>query len=469
MLLLLGALLLQVDPDAIRRLGDPDVAVRDQATATLKQLPVARSEDLRKLAKGETDPERRGRLLAVVRHLAGRESEALYQDGRLEESLLKLAESEGAAEPAEEVGRRLAAARTSLKDIWTHDAEPGCKILFPDGQRDEVRSHGRYALLPLIEGLSGSHAFSAHYMLTHWIPDPVPALCGQLRGKEVPSAQGACHILGWFQDARSVAMLRSIRNDPARSASLRDCALDVLQNTRVYPESCEPDVIERLVRELGSDEAAERERATSALKEHPPGILKQLRMLSTTVTDAEQRERLATVLRHLAGRKAAQLYEDGQLDEALLQIAEGEGAPDPAVEVEQRLQEAAGFLASEFTLDGYSVRQNWTDPLAGERLRKHGYFAVAALLRMLDERSAGKAYLMLIQYPAGLDVVPALCGDLRGPEKPRSYKVCHALGRIGGDGAVRKLQEIRDDPSRSERLRRFALEGLKDLGIVPKE
>jgi hypothetical protein len=69
----------------------------------------------------------------------------------------------------------------------------------------------------------------------------------------------------------------------------------------------------------------------------------------------------------------------------------------------------------------------------------------------------------------GLDVVPALCGDLRGPEQSRSYKVCHALGRIGGEEAVQKLMSIKDDPDRSERLRTCALNGLKDLGVVPKD
>src|SRR5258708_1203698 len=76
---------------------------REAATQKLKELDFKKYSIIKAIFEKEKDPEVRGRLTDVLRCLASREAEFLWRDGKLNEALLKMAESNGAGNREEYV------------------------------------------------------------------------------------------------------------------------------------------------------------------------------------------------------------------------------------------------------------------------------------------------------------------------------------------------------------------------------
>ena len=232
------------DPDEatlrkyVSDLAHEEVAVRDKAFSHLKDLPFRNAENLRKIRSSVSDRESLDRLSEVIRHLVRKEGEALYQDGRLKEALLKLAEAEGAADAPAEVQRRIKSAREFL--LGCFESTQGERNLLPQEKLKELnKTHGRFALPALIEflgdGVHNSNAFN--YIKYGLGPDSIPALCGYLKGPDGPSSQAICALLVYLGGGeQAVKTLRSVMEDGNRRKEVREQARTSLMQLRVIED-----------------------------------------------------------------------------------------------------------------------------------------------------------------------------------------------------------------------------------------
>ena len=231
------------DSEALRRhvvdLGSGKAEVREAALLALKDLPFSKGEELQAFAKAETDPEKRERVKEAIRHLAGKESESLFGEGRLAESLLKLAESQGAQDARSEADRRSALAKEFLRTFFEDSTTPGSRIAYPSGVLAELREkHGRYALPALLASLKGPNGYDAVQLLKRGLGDDVlPFLCGFLRRKDCPVALELCAVFEVYgPDPRIVKALKSVLIDQDREEAVRQASRKALRQLRVIEE-----------------------------------------------------------------------------------------------------------------------------------------------------------------------------------------------------------------------------------------
>lgn len=245
MALTVSWLILQVssqDAETLRRavaeLGDDRAEVRDKATAALQKLPFHFKEELRALRKSETDPEKLSRLDTVLRHLARKEGESLFQEGKLKPALLKFAEAEGASDLPAEVERRTQSARQFLEKCF--ESSPAKEILFPPEEMREMREkHGRWAVAPLMELLGTGAGVGAYTFIKKGLDfDVIPVLCAALKEPDWRSTNAICNMLaGLGGNPLSIKTLRSVMEDKGRSESTREAAEAALWNLGVIREN----------------------------------------------------------------------------------------------------------------------------------------------------------------------------------------------------------------------------------------
>jgi hypothetical protein len=215
----------------IRDLGSDQVKIRERALVALKNLPYARTDEVRKLAGLEADVEKRERLLEVVRCLIAKHSAVLFQEGKLKESLLKKAEAEGAQDPQTEMERRIRLARTFLVECFERYDDPGKKIIYAPNVLNELREkHGRYALPELLQSLRGPHSHDAFEFIRLGLrSDVVPFLCGFLKQKDCPMTYEVCALLGGMGGGDlTLSTLKLVMDDPSRDAPTRHDAKGAL-------------------------------------------------------------------------------------------------------------------------------------------------------------------------------------------------------------------------------------------------
>jgi hypothetical protein len=216
---------------SLEGLRSDDPAVRDGAEAALKTLPLVRTADLRTARSAEKDPEVRARLQAIVAHRVRRESEALYQDGRLVDSLKKELEAEGVVEVEVEHARRWKAARKSFDGCLPIQSELPIKVILdPAGDAAALlKAHGRWALAVPIDALRDDQGFEAWYhafqILRKCGKDLRPTVRAALRtsGGDAKLEFRCMDLMR--DDAES---LRHVRDDENLNATVRGLAAEFL-------------------------------------------------------------------------------------------------------------------------------------------------------------------------------------------------------------------------------------------------
>jgi len=223
---------------SVADLGNEDVDVRNKATAFLKSLPFRHIETFRLQAKTEQDAEKKTRLGTIVRHLAGKQGEALYREGKLSEALLLLAEAGGAADPAAEVERRSTGIRQALLKEFALFPDGGRRHYSPEVFREFRVQHGRWALPVLIEFLDpqGKYSLDAFQFLQHAMgQDAIPVVCARLKSAEEPRTYLYCDFLAMVGGSSDLAIktLRTVMDDAQRTAVTRRCARNALVYLKV--------------------------------------------------------------------------------------------------------------------------------------------------------------------------------------------------------------------------------------------
>jgi hypothetical protein len=219
---------------AVAELGNERVEVRDKASTALQNLPFRFAEELKTLRKAEADSEKQQRLDTVIRHLARKEGESLFGEGKLKPALLKFAEAEGASDLQAEVDRRTKSARAFLEKCF--EQPPGKQILFPPQEMQELRQkHGKWAVAPLIEFLGTRETYGAYRFIKDGLDfDVVPVLCAAVKEPDGLATNPLCNMLGALGgNPLTVKTLRSLMEDTGRSESTRKAAEAALREMGV--------------------------------------------------------------------------------------------------------------------------------------------------------------------------------------------------------------------------------------------
>jgi hypothetical protein len=231
--------------------------------------------------------------------------------------------------------------------------------------------------------------------------------------------------------------------------------------------------LDEWIENLHSDDVEVRENGIWELRNLGPLRVPELRSRLASLRDPEAIARLSDVIRDLLTREAKRLYSEGRWQEALLDVAEAEGAVDPWDYVEERERQARSDLlqvipteipthhtdGGVLTLNGFSV----VEP----EVRRTLPWGIPVLLEMVGDRSnfvAGSNALTVLQG-LGEDAAPALCWALSTRNEELRMGACAVLSQSRRPSALvlRSMREIDSDPSASEWLRKEARRALPRL------
>lgn len=211
-----------------------------------------------------------------------------------------------------------------------------------------------------------------------------------------------------------------------------------------------------LTEQLGSSDVAIRDGASKKLLAIPSSSVSHLRRALQNQSDPEVKARLAEIVRQLVLKEAKSLYDDAELDKALLKFAEVEGASDPAkfvkerqVDVRRQVQEIAAKFGERNREIVREVRKNsygpWLMPVLLEALGQH----------LVDRKLPAPDILEAM----GQEAVPHLCKALRSSNKLLQAGACATLDSMGARSYPKlpeALKFVLDDPEASPATKSLA-------------
>jgi len=227
--------------------------------------------------------------------------------------------------------------------------------------------------------------------------------------------------------------------------------------------------IEELISGLRSDDLAERDRADHSLRASRTSSLPVLKKRLAACENADERARLQGIVAHLLKRRSDELYADAKGAEALLVLAEAEGAADAPQFVREKTSGIRAYFDAVFEASKEPhAHQGWNEVV--RKFQGMGRWAIIALVEVLgdNEESASLAVRILSElHPCDVLVLARAALAHQKPQVQR--RACQLLGNLKMDEALESLQKLYNKPVVAGDVKKAAREAYIKIARRPPE
>ena len=224
---------------------------------------------------------------------------------------------------------------------------------------------------------------------------------------------------------------------------------------------CEPlqskEDIDGLILDLSSDNVKKRDASARALSDLSPDNISALRKHHESAAELEVKGRLDEIIRAILNRQAKELYERGELKQALLIFAEASGSKNPKEFVENKVREAMENIIPKLprSYPPGSFRPYFD---IGRELEKNAPWSMAAIFSMItleesdDRHHHGRQILRTIKAKG----VPVWCAALKSDSESAKLQACSTVTGVAGGGSpavIEALKALYHNPAESPIVR----------------
>ncbi len=230
---------------------------------------------------------------------------------------------------------------------------------------------------------------------------------------------------------------------------------------------CQAADVERAVEALRSDDVLVREKAQRDLEKLGPAILPELERRLEREKDAEVRLRLlrcrTVIERAEATRKLPLLWEQGELDAALKELARLEGSDAPETYVKERKLAVRQALETLWAARGAESRiifprslADWAKPIGVD-----WRWLVPVLIEWATEQNHPFQVRAMDQLAdGGPPLFPVVRSLLKRRDLFSRKTACIMLGDIKDDRAIAELERLGRDPGEDSALRKVSRQAM---------